>query len=492
MTAKQGVLKSDSCSSASACTAVGDDTSSSGVEVTLAEAWNGTSWSVQATPNPSGALGSVLAGVSCTSAHACTAVGQYLNSSGVDLTLAEKWNGTSWSIETTPNPTGAHGSLLDGVSCSSATKCTAVGGYDDSSGNAVQLAETSKGSTWSIDTSAIPSGATQSAFNAVACTSANACTAAGDSENNAGVVITLAEQWNGISWSVQATPNVAGSPQSFFYGVSCSSAGACTAVGAFADSSGTGALLAEKWNGASWSIEATPEPTGALAAIFYGVACTSAGTCTGVGAYNSSGVVLTLAEEWSGTAWSAQATPNPSGAQESVLSGVACTSAGPCTAVGQSVNKKGAEVTLAEALNDGSWSIETTKNVPGPLYSVLQGVSCTAANACAAVGASVNDAGIEATLAELWNGSAWSVQKLPKLSGAENAGLERGGLHVGDAVHRRRRIRRLGRGSDPGRGLERQLVVGPGHAQPLRCGLEPARRSLVHVGQRLHRRGRIH
>ena len=258
----KGQLKSDSCSSASACTAVGDYTGSSGIEVTLAEAWNGTSWSVQATPNPSGAQGSALGGVSCTSASACTAVGEYLNSSGVTVILAEKWNGTSWSIETTPDPTDAQESVLDGVSCSSATKCTAVGGYVDSSGVTMPLAEAGKGSIWSIDTTAIPSGATASTFNSVACISAIACTAAGDSENSSGVVATLAEALNGTSWSIQATPNVSGSPQSFFYGVSCSSAGACTAVGAYADGSGTGALLAEEWNGASWSIEAAPEPTG--------------------------------------------------------------------------------------------------------------------------------------------------------------------------------------------------------------------------------------
>jgi hypothetical protein len=46
---------------------------------------------------------SYLYGVSCTSATACTAVGYYTNSGGTDVTLAEGWNGTSWAIQVTPS-----------------------------------------------------------------------------------------------------------------------------------------------------------------------------------------------------------------------------------------------------------------------------------------------------------------------------------------------------------------------------------------------------
>ena len=114
------VLNGVSCASASACTAVG--ASSNG---TLAERWNGTTWSIQHTPNPAGGSNSILNGGSCTSASACTAVGDY-NSGTTGVTLAERWNGTAWSIQTTPNPPGAPVSLLNGVSCASATACTAA------------------------------------------------------------------------------------------------------------------------------------------------------------------------------------------------------------------------------------------------------------------------------------------------------------------------------------------------------------------------------
>src|SRR5215467_13227659 len=83
-------------------------------------------WSIQHTPNPTGASFVPLQAVSCTSATACTAVGSS-STSTTTVTLAERWNGTKWSIQHTPNPTGASFVPLKAVSCTSATACTAVG-----------------------------------------------------------------------------------------------------------------------------------------------------------------------------------------------------------------------------------------------------------------------------------------------------------------------------------------------------------------------------
>ena len=74
------------------------------MSLALAESRNGTMWTVQPTPSPAGATFSYLSGVSCTSASACTAVGYFGNSAGNILNLAEGWNGTRWTIESTPNP----------------------------------------------------------------------------------------------------------------------------------------------------------------------------------------------------------------------------------------------------------------------------------------------------------------------------------------------------------------------------------------------------
>ena len=47
-------------------------------------------WAIQKTPNPAGAAERDLFGVSCTSVSACTAVGEHASSGGEFMTLAER------------------------------------------------------------------------------------------------------------------------------------------------------------------------------------------------------------------------------------------------------------------------------------------------------------------------------------------------------------------------------------------------------------------
>jgi hypothetical protein len=118
---------------AGACEAIGYQASSSS-SGPLAEAWNGTAWAAQVTPLPASAVAGSLAGVSCTSADACTAAGYYFNASETELTLAEVWNGTSWTVQSTPNPYPAD-DTFSGESCGAASACTAVGSAPDPGGS---------------------------------------------------------------------------------------------------------------------------------------------------------------------------------------------------------------------------------------------------------------------------------------------------------------------------------------------------------------------
>src|SRR5260370_22477330 len=85
-----------------------------------------TAWRVQPVPNPPGST--FLQGVSCPVRGDCTAVG-FSVSHGNPHPLAEHWDGSSWAIEPVPQPAGALQTILYGVSCASATSCTAVGTY---------------------------------------------------------------------------------------------------------------------------------------------------------------------------------------------------------------------------------------------------------------------------------------------------------------------------------------------------------------------------
>ena len=365
----------------------------------------GPGWKIQSTPNPAGATGSLLYGVSCTAATTCTAVGDYQNSSGTHVTLAERWDGTTWAIQTTPNPSGAIASYLRGVSCTAATACTAVGHYYDSSGTDLTLAERWNGSSWTIQPTPNPSGATYSRLYGVSCTAATDCTAVGFYLNSSGTEVTVAERWNGSSWAIQPTPNHTGATSSVLSGVSCTAATACTAVGYYTNSSGTSLTLAERWNGTSWAIQPTPKHTGATSGVLNGVSCTAATACTSVGFYrNSSNTYLTLAERWNGSSWAIQPTPNPAGATDSRLTGVSCTGATACTAVGDYYNSSLSFIrTLAERWNGSSWAIQPTPNPTGSTASYLYGVSCTAATACTAVGDYTNSSSNGLTLAERYS-----------------------------------------------------------------------------------------
>jgi hypothetical protein len=88
-------LSGVSCLSTSDCIAVGV----ANVNATgpLVEHWNGTSWSIERTPIPPlNDGGGALSGVSCTSSSACTAVGSFGSGDGP---LAERRDGRGWSVQ---------------------------------------------------------------------------------------------------------------------------------------------------------------------------------------------------------------------------------------------------------------------------------------------------------------------------------------------------------------------------------------------------------
>src|SRR5215831_5811945 len=141
------------CTSATGCLAVGYSSPnlfSNQSPATLAERWNGNTWSIQPTPSP--ADGGNLTGVSCPSRSSCLAVGGHANpfTEIPPGTLAERWNGTTWRIQRTPNPPGG-GWFLTSVSCASPSACTAVGGRLVPPGKPSRtLAERWNGHTWTI------------------------------------------------------------------------------------------------------------------------------------------------------------------------------------------------------------------------------------------------------------------------------------------------------------------------------------------------------
>src|SRR5207253_10598942 len=84
-----------------------------GFHGTLVEHWNGNQWSAVSSPN-GGLYNNDLVSVSTVSANDVWAVGFYDVLGGMKLTLTEHWDGSQWSVVASPN-VGPNGSLLEGV-----------------------------------------------------------------------------------------------------------------------------------------------------------------------------------------------------------------------------------------------------------------------------------------------------------------------------------------------------------------------------------------
>jgi len=235
-----------SCTSENACTMVGRYYAG-GYKPYVAR-WNGTSWSQQSAPSPTeGNAGEALLAVSCASSTSCLAVGKAANKP-----FAERWTGSEWAISSVPNPSGSADASLQGISCTASNACIAVGSYAKSGAMARTLAASFNGSSWTIASTPNPAKEGAATLREVSCLSASSCLAVGSLAAPAPILTeeetTVALSWNGTSWSLQSSPNAGGSAFSAFSAISCSSTTTCTAVGnTRPGGKSTFATLAARW-----------------------------------------------------------------------------------------------------------------------------------------------------------------------------------------------------------------------------------------------------
>jgi hypothetical protein len=326
------------CPARNHCVAVGNSTVGNSFDP-LTEEWNGTSWTLQTTPAPPQGTFVELVSVSCLSARDCFAVGQY-NFGAVVKTLVEHWNGVKWTVQPTPNPDPSTEAYLLQVSCASATSCLAVGNYANGATGG-QIAEAWNGTSWTLLNVSFPPGQ----INGLSCLSATDCVAVGN--NGTGV---MAETWNGSAWTAQSPPPLpGGTSRGALRGLWCGSATDCVAVGQYS----VAHPLAESWNGTQWAPMPAARIVGLKAGALTGVSCSPTGTtCTAVGSLALTSApksYQTFAEHWTGTRWRQQPTVAPAGARASSLTSVACRpSGGNCTAVGQYTSARKVTRLLAE------------------------------------------------------------------------------------------------------------------------------------------------
>ncbi|HLX52015.1 MAG TPA: hypothetical protein VKS82_27125 [Streptosporangiaceae bacterium] len=287
-------------------------------------------WHIVAPPPPAGALWTA---VSARTDSDAWAVAQ----GGASRPLVARWNGTAWSDVTGPTVPGATSTVPEAAGASSASDAWLVG-----------RATVSR------------------------------------------VTSTLAAHWDGTSWSVVATPHVAGS---VLTSVADIAPGVAYAVGR---------SEALQWNGSTWSAFSVPAPGGAQPAILDAVAGDSPSDVWITGQYFDP---ATSADEpftahWNGTAWASVPVP----VNKAELFGLTVVSPSDAWAAGNTFS--GSAVTE-------HWTGKTWHVVPNPAKGLLVRVTATGPRNVTAVGYKSSPNGPVAGIILTWNGSSWVNDTVP-------------------------------------------------------------------------------
>jgi hypothetical protein len=407
-------LQADHCLSKTSCVAAGSYTTAGGT-FSLVEVWNGTSWTVQATPNPTEVAETRLKGISCKAITACFAVGYSLKEKGKENTksaVVMRGNSGVWSLQSMPKPSGAVAFEVNGIDCPSTTLCLAVGAYEESSGAKWAMAAKWNGAEW-IQQGIVPvEGSKQSILLDVACSDIKNCTAVGGYRNSSNVQGTYVLSWDGSVWTRQISPNPAGSTNSVLQNVSCADRYDCIAVGDWLNAGVWQPMALSRNSTFTWSLDTAANPASSSFGVLEGVACRV--TCISVGWYTEAGENKTLAEVRSISTWTQREIPSPT--IQNTVSGISCSFTVTCVAVGMSSS------TARAYMGATIWEEMASPAIPGSTSSQLRDVSCVpGVTFCMAGG--VDTLVAEQPYAAKWAGSGWTTYKLPLPAGSGNAAI---------------------------------------------------------------------
>ena len=274
---------------------------------TMAQHWDGKSWSIVPTPNPT--LLQSLYGVAGSASNDVWAVGAQ-SADYYAQTLTEHWDGQAWSVVPSPNVSSTGHSFLKAVTAVSSNDAWAVGYAQAGFRSPSQpLIEHWDGTSWSI----IPNpDISNSSLNGVTAISANDVWAVGSYALNLFNDAPLIEHWDGTSWSVVNSPTLQGINTKLL-AVSASSSKNMWAVGfGFDDLSGNYSTLMMHWDGTSWSITQNPVIPQTSAQLL-GVTTLAPNNVWAVGAQMSStdptAPLHTLTMHWDGKSWNIVTSP---------------------------------------------------------------------------------------------------------------------------------------------------------------------------------------
>lgn len=266
---------------------------------TLTMHWDGAEWSVVPSPSPA-ADNNYLYGVVALSPSDVWAVGYYRfpTPALVDKTLILHWDGGAWTQVTSPN-VGTSDNNLYAIAALAPDNIWAVGHYRVTGTDYPTLILHWNGIEWTVVASPNLPGAVSNNLVAVGAIASDDIWAVGHARVGA-IDQTLALHYNGTEWSLVATPNN-GTDSNNFYGIATVAPNDVWAVGHFRNASRINQTLIERWNGTEWSIVPSPNVGSTNNDLFAAVAV-GPNDVWAVGQYRS-GVYKTLTQRWDGTGW---------------------------------------------------------------------------------------------------------------------------------------------------------------------------------------------
>jgi hypothetical protein len=417
-------------------------------------------WSAAQAPLPANAATDPNVGInstSCPTANVCVAVGTYADSSSANgaQPLIETVTGGVPTDLVPPEPAGAgtdagsdQFTYLEGVSCSTATSCVAVGNYEDSSGHTYGLIETLSGGTWSAAVAPMPAGAGTdvehgyAVLDGVSCPATTSCTAVGNYVDSAGFSYGLIDTLSGTTWTPSVSPQPAnagdevnnGDESSGLNAVSCPSTASCTAVGGYVDNEDNDFGLIDTISGGTQTAAAAPEPAnagtdsdGKQFADLVAVSCGSTSSCTAVGNYQDTVAdTFALIDTVSSGVPAVTTAPEPSNAgtgvdQYASLNSVSCPTPTSCVAVGQYKDTNGDEFGLIDAITGGAAAATAAPepanagtDTDGHQGAIVNSIACFSPSWCIAVGTYQDTSGNTVGLTDLLTAGSWSPASAPE------------------------------------------------------------------------------
>jgi hypothetical protein len=268
--------------------------------------WDGTDWARAA--HPGFARNHALRGVDAPATDDGWAVGTRQVASGGLVTLVERWDGMRWKKVAGPNPDPGGINELNGVTALPSGAVWAVGSHSRPSGDfgTVNLILRRSGGDWQVQST--PAFTPEDHLEAVDATGASNAWAVGWGSTSpfGGTAVGIALRWNGASWSSVAIPQPS---QVMLFGVTAMSPNNVWAVGHTYLGGAHWIPLILHWDGTAWSRATIPDfPSGGQLRDIVALSPTNV---YAVGLDGEGFNADTLVLHWDGISWTKEDTPSP-------------------------------------------------------------------------------------------------------------------------------------------------------------------------------------